>query len=274
MPKIRDVETIEKEIKDVEGIEKPDKEKIESLKDELDTRKEINKEIEEKSIVKASDGIKVEKDKIYDTQEKLKGDLRDKDVRLKELEEKQNKINQEKVEKEKVEKIAKEKEENEKLEVSERISKIEADSRLEKEKMDLAFKKKDQEMKSELQKRDLNLYKQSLIATAKGQIIPELVEGNSEEEIKKSFENAVQRYKSIVENNEVKVKEDKIKQSKLPEASGDGKIESDSPPAGNDANSSGFKELSAKEIAKLTPDQFKKHKEEALAHVDKETAQA
>jgi len=76
-----------------------------------------------------------------------------------------------------------------------------------------------QEFQETLKKRDLEAYKLKKIAESKGQIIPELLVGNSESEIDASFLTAVQRYDQLQKEFQAKFEQEQqpIKTSVIPD---------------------------------------------------------
>jgi hypothetical protein len=75
---------------------------------------------------------------------------------------------------------------------------------------------KDAEYKGELRKRDLEIYKEKLIASYNGAIIPEMVSGKTEEELDKAVEAAAERYKQIAERSKQEIMDEAVKNGKLP----------------------------------------------------------
>ncbi len=111
-------------------------------------------------------------------------------------------------------------------------------------------------MKNELRKRDLAILRERLIADSRGEIIPELVQGNSEEELHKAAESAKVRYKEIVENQRKQLTDELIRTGKLPGPDGKDKKKEET------SLGAGIK--STKEVWELGDDEFLKYKESVL----------
>ena len=127
-----------------------------------------------------------EKQKLYDTIEKLKLDLKEANQNLakfKQLEEEKRK----------------QEEELKKAMMTDEQRRDEAikKANLELEQLNLAFEKLKQEMDEKLRLKDLEIYREKLISRANGRIIPELVTGNSIEELDESYRKAVERFNFI-----------------------------------------------------------------------------
>ena len=73
---------------------------------------------------------------------------------------------------------------------------------------------------SVLQKKDLEVKKEKLIADAKGEIIPDLVSGETEEELIASVERAKTRYKEVVAEIKNRNEQQQLANSQVPGASG------------------------------------------------------
>lgn len=96
-------------------------------------------------------------------------------------------------------------------------------------------------------------YIKDKIASANGEIIAELVTGNSIEEVDASIERAKVKYQEIVKKREEQIKEQYDLQAKVPGASA---MPSQRGGGGD------FKVLSQGEVARLTPEEYKKYKAE------------
>ena len=108
-----------------------------------------------------------------------------------------------------------------------------------------------------LQKKDLEMIKKELISTAKGEIIPELVTGNTEEEIRASYETAVNRYKEITEVVKKGQENKHLLEGKAPEASG-GDRATEKGSSTREADYLKVMSMSKEEFLKYQEDQFNK----------------
>jgi hypothetical protein len=189
----------------------------EDKKDEkLLTAEEVQKliadkeeEIKKKQLEATNNAVSIEKDKLYATINKHKSE---KEALEKELE--SFRLVEEEKRKKEEEKKKEEMDAKERLKLLEK--KQEDDSKRFSEVMEI----KEKEFQAQLKKRDLAIYREKKIAEASGAIIPELVDGNNEEEIDKSVELARQRYLNIVEATKKKVTEEVLVNGQLPEPDG------------------------------------------------------
>jgi predicted RNase H-like nuclease (RuvC/YqgF family) len=222
-----------------EGKDSYSKDEVEKLL--KDKEKEI-KELSQKAIVEA---VGTEKQKLYATIEKEKEEK----LRLeKELEE----FRQEEAKKKEEE----EEKRREELEVRDLVKEIEEKQVKESKRFQEILDLREKEYKTELLKRDLAIFRERKIAEANGRIIPELVQGNSEEEISQSVELAKQRYIDIVEGTKKEVTAQFLKDGKIPGPDGkDKKIENEDPAQPSDAPKRN------KELWEMSDEQFKEYKE-------------
>lgn len=189
---------------------------------------------------KLKTAITTEKDKLYETlnvekdkAKQLKAELdkykKEEEVKTQELE-------------------AKKKEE---MDIKDRLKELEAQTKVEQEKFSNIMSIKDSEFKAELKARDLAMLKKEKILESKGQIIPELVTGNSEEEILQSVEVAKQRYAAIMEEAKQKTEAELLKSGKLPTSDGLNKQE-------KDISSLGDRNTSWQKLMTMSPEEVKK----------------
>jgi hypothetical protein len=78
------------------------------------------------------------------------------------------------------------------------------------------------EFKETLNKKDLEIYVKEKIASANGEIIPDLVKGNTKEEVDQAYDLAIERYKEIVDRSVKKKEQEKLETGKLPDATKSG----------------------------------------------------
>jgi hypothetical protein len=179
------------------------KEEVENLIKERELAVKTKVETEKDEAAKKI--IETEKAKLYDTieAEKKKSSELEKIVREKQKEEDEKK----KVEEDKI---------REELDAKEQVKllakKLDDDSKRFQDIVEL----KDAEYKGELRKRDLEIYKEKLIASYNGAIIPEMVSGKTEEELNQAVEVAAERYKQIAERSKQEILDEAVKNGKLP----------------------------------------------------------
>lgn len=158
---------------------------------------------------KVSEKVSVEKDKLYDS---LKKERDEKDRLSKELGE---------VRKNLEEKLAEEKRKGDGGDDSERRIK-ELEAQLEKTKanaLELATGIRD-EFAKELTRRDLEAVRARLIEDAKGKIVPELVQGNTVEELTKSAEGAKARFDQMAAEQRKQIEGELLAKGILPNPDG------------------------------------------------------
>lgn len=150
------------------------------------TKEELQKQIDEAAKKAASETAQIEKDKLYKTLE----------VRAQEIESYKSELAKFK---EKDAEVAKQKE-------AERVAALSEQERIketiqrqaeEVEKVKMAFGQLQKETETKIRNKDLELYREKLILSANGEVIPELVAGNTEAEIAASLDRAKVRYKEI-----------------------------------------------------------------------------
>jgi len=196
----------------------PIKKEDEKVGEKVDLKKDSFSKEEVEALIKAREAeIKAEKDeaakkiietekaKLYDTieAEKKKSSDLEKIIRDRKNEEDEKK----KAEDQKM---------NDELEAKEQVrllaKKLEDDSKRFQDIVEL----KDAEYKGELRKRDLEIYKEKLITSYNGAIIPEMVSGKTEEELNQAVEVAAERYKQIAERSKQEIMDEAVKNGKLP----------------------------------------------------------
>lgn len=102
---------------------------------------------------------------------------------------------------------------------------------------------------------ELDSYKQKKIQEANGEILVELVTGETEEEIDESVELAKQKYQEIINPYREKLEEYEEKLSKP---------NPQNAPKPADPTPSAHVEFTAEEIKKMTPEEYKKYREQIL----------
>lgn len=241
----------------------PGEEKKDEL-NELDVKKEAEKvdeaidkitlsKVELESKIKAEveaatkTSISTEKDKLYSNMEALKKKNREFEDQLNSLAKEKRELEEYK-EKERLAKMStEEKAQDELKKATERI-----------EQLNTSFNVLKQETDDKLLTKDLELYREKLIAQATGNIIPELVRGTSREELEVSYKMAVERFKSIKADVEKGIKET-LKDDLNTEVSTETPNQTRKTPPKNE------KMLSALEIRNLPPEKYKQYKEEVLS---------
>ena len=179
------------------------KEEVEALIKEREIAVKTKVEAEKDEVAKKI--IETEKAKLYDTieAEKKKSSELEKLVR----EQKNAEDEKKKAEEQKI---------NDELDAKEQVKllakKLDDDSKRFQDIVEL----KDAEYKGELRKRDLEIYKEKLIASYNGAIIPEMVSGKTEEELDQAVEAAAERYKQIAERSKQEIMDEAVKNGKLP----------------------------------------------------------
>jgi len=182
-------------------------EKVKGLVEEL-----LNKQKEEFKKLLDDEKKKIantEKSKLYDTLEQHKKS---------ELELKGKLSAYEKDEQSK--KQAEEEKRKEDMDLKERLAEHEIEVEKIKNRSAEMIKAVEDGYKKELNARDLDIHKQSLIASANGRIIPEMVSGSTKEEIEDSVEKAKKKYESILEAREEEVKTKQTKDGVVPGPNG------------------------------------------------------
>ena len=250
----------DKKVKDQEGTKDPEintgakddskaskdfAEKTTYTADEIKIMMDVkDNELQEKIAVAVKEAASKEKEKLYDTVEKYKKDL----------ETLANKAEMEEVEKQK---LLQEESDKKKAELSaqERVAELEKDLDKTSKRFEEVINIKDLEFKEALRKRDLAILRERLVAEAKGEIIPELVQGDSEEQINEAAELARLRYKEIVENQKKQLTDELIRTGKIPGPDGKDKKDTTTDLTGG---------RSIKEVFELPEEDFIKYKDEVL----------
>ena len=240
--------------KDEKADVKPDEKKIEPSEKVL-TESEVQALLKKKeeeltaAIDEAKkDAASKEKAKLYDTIEKAKTQAAEYEKQLKEfqaVEEEKRKAEEQRIKDE--------------MDAKERMKIIENELDSSKKRFSEMLDLKDKEFNAELKKRDLAILRERLISEAKGEIIPEMVQGSTEEELKAAADLARTRYKDIVEAQKKQIVESLIKDGKIPSPDGTGKItESD-----KTAVSGGIK--SSQEIFGMSEAEFQEYSKSVLS---------
>lgn len=205
---------------------------------------ELSKKIEEATKEAASK----EKAKLYDTIEASKKAAAEMEKKLKEVE-----AAEEAKRKEAEQKVKDE------MDAKERLKILEDQQQEDKKRFQEILDIRSTEFQSELKKRDLAIIREKLISEAKGEIIPEMVQGNSEEELVQAAEKSRARFKEIIDAQKKQFADTLIKDGKIPHPDGSDKItERD-----KSVSSSGQKSL--QDIFSMPKEDFLKYKDEILS---------
>lgn len=271
----RELKTIEKELTDEKSKEKPDEKTVSSLETEATDRKAYDDDVEKGTAAR----VKTEKEKLYASIEKHKGDATKSAEELTKNKAALKKIQDDEAAREK--KVAEEadKEKRSKMELDERMATLEDENRQNAEETSKKLQeqsenfvaemaKKDKAFDDKLREKELETYRQSVIADAQGQIIPEVVKGNTKEEIDASAEKAKARYTEIRAGALEAEHKKSMTDGKLPGQSGDGKVGPESTPAGGGVDKGGFKDKTVAELATLNKDELAAHKENVLRQLE------
>lgn len=209
------------------------------------------KELEDKinGAVKAAEkeSSQKEKQKLYDTIDKLKSDLKEANASLSQF----KKIEDDRKKKE---------EEIRRAEMSDDERRDEAIQKAnrELEQLNTAFDVLKRETEEKLRQKDLEIYRERLITKANGKVIPELVTGNTVEELDESFKKAVDRFNfirgQVAEEIQNKSKNESVKTN----------ISQETPNQIKQSLPKNEKELTADEIRKMPPEAYAKYKEDLL----------
>lgn len=187
-----------------------------------------------------------EKEKLYDTIDKYKKDTEALTAKAKAEEDEKNRILKEEADKKK-----------EELDAKERVKQLEVELEKTAKRFEEVMEIKDKQFTSELTKRDLAIIREKLIGEANGAIIPELVQGNTEEELRKSAESAKARFSEIVTAQKKQVEDELIRAGKIPGPDGKNKET-------KETHGDPTRVKSMKEIFGMPDDDFIKYKDEYL----------
>jgi len=188
-----------------------------------------------------------EKQKLYETIDKLKSDLKESNSYL-------SKFKQAEDERKKKEDELRRAEMSDDERRDEAIRKANRDL----EQLNTAFEMLKRETEEKLRKKDLEIYRERLITKANGKIIPELVSGDSVEELDESFKKAVDRFNYIRGQVAEEI------QNKSKNESPKTNISQETPNQTKQSLPKQEKELTAEEIRKMTPEAYAKYKEDLL----------
>lgn len=170
------------------------------VKTEYETRFEELRKASEENLKKA---VQSEKTKLYDSLEKEKKEKKALENKLEELLKNQPVKTEDK------------KEDTGAIEA--KLSALEKQREEDRKRFEEILSKTSVGFQEELKKRDLEALKFKLIAEANNEVIPEIITGNSVEELKESFEKAKLRYKEVEEKSKKTLLENLIKEGKIPE---------------------------------------------------------
>lgn len=196
---------------------------------------------------KLAQARKDEKDKLYKTYAQIKEELRIKNEELAKFKAAEEEAAK-KAEEERLAKLT------EQERMREEINK--ASARV--EQLTSAFTSLQKETEEKLKLKELELLKERLISEARGQLIPELVSGNSEEELLQSVEKAKQRYLQLREDIVKDV--EKLKTKPIEPST----IATETPQTRITPPQTTQQQPTAKDIFSMTPEEFKQYKEKEL----------
>lgn len=146
---------------------------------------------------------------------------------------------------------------NQELTAAERLAAIEAQQKAERVRTQEILDLQEKKFAEELARRDLEVLRERKIAEAKGEIIPELVMGNTAEEIEASVVKAKERYLAILEEGRKKIENATILSGRLPEPSG-----KDAP--GVEPTKREFGNKSYEDLMNMDADDFSRYAKEQL----------
>ncbi len=273
MPRL--LETIEKELTDEKAKESPDKEQVSKLENEVQTRKDFDTDVEKETL----DRVGKEKKKLYETIEKHKGDATTNADKLTKAEADLKKLTDADVERKKTADDEADKKKRGEMEIGERMAALEDENRrngeetnkklqAQREEFVAEMAQKEKTFDDKLRVKDLETYRQSVIAGAEGQIIPEMVKGSTQEEINASAEQAKTRYTEIREGAVQDKNKAAMEAGKLPGQSGEGKVGPETSPAGGGVDKGGFQEKTTAELSTMTKEELAAHKEKVLQRLE------
>ena len=221
-----------------------------------ESSEEINKRIKE--------AVEIEKKKLYDTLGATKQEAKEALEKINQYEKEKADLAKQKEEAELKKKEELESQEKEKLDLSERLKQLEDSLKVKDEQLKHTIDSQKKLFQEELSKRDLAVKREKLLGQHKGEIVPDLVIGNTEEELEKSLEKAKSRYKEIYEEAKKNVESASLNNGKLPTSSGQNKVpNTEGAPAGTGDSSEAAKSID--ELAAMSVDEFKKYKDKVLA---------
>lgn len=221
-----------------------------------DSPEEIEKKIKE--------AVEIEKRKLYDSLGATKKEAKEALEKLEKYEKEKQDLENQKKEAEEKKRKELEAQERDKMDLKERLAQLEESLQNKDSQLQMTLEKQKETFQEELKKRDLELKREQILSQHKGEIVPDLVRGNSVEELEKSVEQAKNRYQEIYEQAKKSLEESSINNGKLPTSSGQNKVpNTEGNPAGSGGNTDGAK--SYEEIAAMSPEEFKKYKDKVLA---------
>jgi len=198
---------------------------------------------------KLKDTVSIEKKKLYDTIEQTKKEKEAAEKKASDFEKAEAERNKALEDKKKAETDSK-------VLIEQLEQKLKTDA----ERVQAIIDLKDKEFKAELSRRDLEIYKKEKIFNANGKIIPELVSGNSTEEIDVAVEKAKARYIEIIEGQKQAIEDELMKTGKIP---GAGPKDKDKASGASTLAGGDFK--SWEELMKMDPKDFLDYQKGALA---------
>lgn len=241
-------------IKDAEGkeVEIPEESLAEFRKTVVEEVTEAARSIFEEEKKSA---IQAEKTKLYETIEKTK-------KRNTELEAEIKKFSDAEAEKKKKE----EEERKSNLDATQRIQELEGQinqlvevNKTTGERFKELLTLQDEKYTKELTKRDVGLYREEAIRKCGGAVIPELVQGETTEEIDRTIEISKKRYLEIKGAASDEKKKDEYKNGEFPKPSGESRKDSSSSPEDD-----GHGNKSYADILKMSDEEYKKYRDQYM----------
>jgi hypothetical protein len=211
------------------------------------TPEELETKISEAVKAAISNTNETEKNKLYETLDHTKQELKKKDSELQRLQ----KIEEEKQKQEEDKRLAALSNDER---TAEQIKQLNGKLGQMVEGFDLLKKQTDEK----LRQKDLEVYREKLVLGAKGEIIPEMVVGNSIEELDKAFQRSKDRYGTILQEAKAKIVPDKTQDTPNNKKPVSTEIPQDNTPTKQ------FAEKSASDIMNMSPEEFATYKDSVL----------
>lgn len=232
---------------EVKVTETPVEQQADGLKDVVTLSiKELEAKISDAVEKAESAAAKKERDKLYDTINALKDDLTEAKKGLAAF----NDLEAQKKKKE-------EELRNAKMTDDEKRDDAIKKANLELEQLNMAFERLKTETEEKLKKKDVELYREKLLAKFAGRIIPEMVSGASIEELEESAKKAVDRF-NFIRGQVAEELNNKSKNDTKPP------ISTETPQQQKVTLPKQEKEYTAEEIRRMSPEEYAKYKESLL----------
>lgn len=215
--------------------------------DKIPTQAEIDAKIAVAVEEAKKEAAAAEKKKLYDS-------LKKKDDELSSLRSKAEEL--EKLEAARAQKA--EEERKAKLSDEEKKAEAIANANLKVEQLTTAFSKLKEETQASLKAKELELLRKDLIAEAGGKIIPDLVKGSTEDELRESVEKAKARYQQIVDEVAKDIKPTTTPDDEIPTRT------TEVPHQKKTTIPRDTSEPNADEVLQMTPEKFREYKENTL----------